>query len=95
MFKEMNLWEKLLIRLFPARRRKYEKELREAIEYLMNHPEAPCAIEGEVIPDGFGGRRENLVTPNKGYWNLFRKHQRKIGLWAVPHPSRFSPLTGL
>jgi hypothetical protein len=53
-FKEMNLWEKLLIRLFPDRRRKYEKELREAIEYLMYHPEAPCSIEGEVISDGFG-----------------------------------------
>jgi hypothetical protein len=59
MFKEMNLWEKLAIRLFPGRRRKYEQDLKRAIEYLVNHPEAPCVIEGEVIPDGFGGRREN------------------------------------
>jgi hypothetical protein len=57
-FKEMSLWEKLAIRLFPARRRKYEKELREAIEYLMDHPEAPCAIEGTVIPNGFGGGKQ-------------------------------------
>jgi hypothetical protein len=55
-FKEMNLWEKLLIRLFPARRQKYEHELREAIEYLMRHPEIPCAIEGTVIPNGLGGK---------------------------------------
>lgn len=53
-FKEMNLWEKLLIRLSPSRRRKYEQELRKAIEYLMRHPEAPCSIDGTVIPNGFG-----------------------------------------
>jgi plasmid stabilization system protein ParE len=53
-FKEMNLWQKFLIRVFPSRRRKYEKEIREAIEYLMDHPEAPCAIDGTVIPNGFG-----------------------------------------
>ena len=58
-FKEMSLWEKLLIRLFPARRRKYEKELREAIEYLVRHPKAPCKIEGTIIPNGFGGKPQN------------------------------------
>jgi hypothetical protein len=58
-FREMNLLEKLLIRLFPGRRRKYEKELREAIEYLMRHPEAPCDIEGTVIPNGFDGKPLN------------------------------------
>jgi hypothetical protein len=40
-------------------------------------------------------KTKRLITPNKEYWNLFRKHQRQIGLWPVPHPSRFSPLTGL
>jgi plasmid stabilization system protein ParE len=50
---EMNLCEKLAIRLFPARRRKYEQDLRKAIEYLVDHPEAPCAIEGTLIPNGF------------------------------------------
>jgi len=54
-FKEMSLWEKLLVSLFPNRRRKYEKELRQAIEYLVEHPEAPCSIDGEIIADGFGG----------------------------------------
>jgi hypothetical protein len=60
-FKEMNLWEKLLIRLIPARRRKYEKELREAMVYLMDHPEAPCAIDGTVIPNGFGGHQKKAA----------------------------------
>jgi hypothetical protein len=53
-FKQMNLWEKVAIRLFPACRRKYEHELREAIEYLVRHPEVPCTIDGTVIPNGYG-----------------------------------------
>jgi hypothetical protein len=56
LFKEMSLWEKLLIALIPARKRKYLKDLREAIDYLMDHPKAPCAIEGTVIPNGFGAK---------------------------------------
>jgi hypothetical protein len=49
-FKEMNLLEKLAVRLFPARRRKYEQDLQRAIQYLVSHPEAPCVIEGTVMP---------------------------------------------
>ena len=53
-FRRMPLWKRILIRVSPKARKQYEKDLREAIEYLIEHPEASCKIEGQIIPDGFG-----------------------------------------
>jgi hypothetical protein len=51
-FKKMTLWEKLAFRLFPARRRKYEKEMKEAIDYLMAHPERPALLREKLFRMG-------------------------------------------
>lgn len=56
-FKRMPLWKRILIRISPKARKRYQAEMREAIEYLMKHPEAPCSVDGEIIPDGYGTRK--------------------------------------
>jgi hypothetical protein len=48
------LWERLL-RIVPAVRRKQDTKLKAAIKRLMDDPELPCAIEGTIIPNGWGG----------------------------------------
>ena len=54
--KRITPWQAFIKRVFPARRRKCEAGLREAMRWLMEHPEAPCAIDGVVIPNGYGSR---------------------------------------
>ena len=54
-FRRRTLLERLL-RLIPAYRRKQDEETAAAIRGLCADPSLPCEIEGEYIPDGFGGR---------------------------------------
>jgi hypothetical protein len=44
-----------LLNLWPPLRRRKDAELREAIRFLCEHPEAPCVIGGRFIPNGYGG----------------------------------------
>jgi hypothetical protein len=57
-FRRMTLWQRFLLWISPKRRRKYEADLRAAIDHLVKHPEEPCSIEGKIIPDGFGTREK-------------------------------------
>jgi hypothetical protein len=40
-FRRLRWWERLLIRLIPARRRDYEQHLTETMRWLVEHPEEP------------------------------------------------------
>jgi hypothetical protein len=53
-FKRMSVWEWILGRLFLWRAYKRQQKLRAAIQYLVEHPEEPCSIEGIIVPDGYG-----------------------------------------
>lgn len=52
-FERISLLERLK-RLSPAYRRKKEQEAKEAIRWLVEHPEAPCFVNGVPVPDGYG-----------------------------------------
>lgn len=54
-FKKMSLLERVK-RLNPRYRKRREAELERVIRELVADPSLPCEIEGEVIPDGDGGR---------------------------------------
>ncbi len=41
-----------IFRLWPAYRRKQDAETREAIKWLVEHPDAPCMIGDELILKG-------------------------------------------
>jgi hypothetical protein len=43
--RKLSLWDRLLIRLFPARCRRYEAGLETAIRWLVEHPEEPVRFE--------------------------------------------------
>lgn len=53
MFRKITLKEKLF-RLWPPYARKQDAETREAIKWLVEHPEAPCIIGNSYIPNGYG-----------------------------------------
>ena len=52
--KRLSVWERLLCRFSKKRRQRHDDATREAIRWLVEHPEAPCMIGGTVIPDGYG-----------------------------------------
>lgn len=52
-FKEMSLAERIK-RLWPSYRRRRDAEMKEAIRYLVKHPEAPCVIGTTFIAHGYG-----------------------------------------
>lgn len=53
-FSKMRLKERLRRRLFPHYRKQREEEMRLVIRWLVDHPEEPCVIGGQYIPNGFG-----------------------------------------
>lgn len=53
-FRKMKWWERLLM-CWPPYRREYTKRIKEAVLELVQHPEQPCMVENEFIPDGYGG----------------------------------------
>jgi hypothetical protein len=52
-FKERTLLDSIK-RLWPSIRRKQDAELKEAIRYLVKHPEAPCVIGSYFVANGYG-----------------------------------------
>ena len=59
-FKRMTVWQRILDWLFLWRQYNRQLRLRAAIQYLVEHPEEPCSIDGVIVPDGYGsqGRRD-------------------------------------
>ena len=60
-------------RMWPPYRRRKDAELKEAIRYLVQHPEAPCMINDiGIIPNGFGRLSDlsNLNTDGSDLWRL-------------------------
>ena len=53
-FERRTLWQELL-RLVPLYRRRQDAQLERAIARLMADPGLPCVVEGELIPNGYGG----------------------------------------
>ena len=53
-FKKMSIAQRLLVKFIPFYQKKYERELKEAIRVLIEHPEMPCVIDSHFIPDGYG-----------------------------------------
>ncbi len=47
-----------IIDLWPSRKKHREKELKNIIEFLVKHPELPCIVENNFIPNGYGERYE-------------------------------------
>jgi hypothetical protein len=54
-FERMSVWGWIQGWLF-LRRRAYKRQLklRAAIQYLVEHPEEPCSIDGIIVRDGYG-----------------------------------------
>lgn len=52
-FRPMNLAERIK-RLWPAYRHRRDEEMREAIKWLIQNPDAPCTIDGHLVKDGYG-----------------------------------------
>jgi hypothetical protein len=46
-----------LLRVIPSYRRKQDEALRDAIKLLMDNPDMPCIIGGEIVPNGYGDYR--------------------------------------
>lgn len=51
-FKRMSFVDRLC-RIWPTYRKKQDAEMRQAISYLIKHPEKPCLINGQFIPNGY------------------------------------------
>jgi hypothetical protein len=43
--RRLRWWERMLIRLIPARRRDYEQHLEETMRWLIDHPEVPVDFD--------------------------------------------------
>jgi hypothetical protein len=52
-FHRASIWQRL-VRLWPARRRQQDADMAAAIAYLVDNPDAPCVVEGQLIPHGYG-----------------------------------------
>ena len=44
--KQLAWWERVLLRLVPSRRRRYQRELKAAMRYAVEHPEEPVRFTG-------------------------------------------------
>jgi hypothetical protein len=53
-FARRSLWDSIKYRFSSTYRAKADAELRQSIRWLVEHPEAPCAVEGYVVPNGYG-----------------------------------------
>jgi hypothetical protein len=54
-FRKRTFVEKLL-RLIPSYRRRMDRQLYEAIKFLVENPDAPCMIDSTIVPNGWGGK---------------------------------------
>jgi hypothetical protein len=52
-FKRRSTVESLKM-LWPPYRRAAEAEQKRVIRWLIEHPEAPCMVNGCLVPDGYG-----------------------------------------
>jgi len=50
----ISAWQRILERFCPWRVREREERLRTIIQYLLQHPEEPCIIDGVLVQDGYG-----------------------------------------
>lgn len=53
-FQPMSLTERVKRFFSPAYRRRRDAEMKEAIRELVKNPDAPCMIDGVIIPNGYG-----------------------------------------
>lgn len=53
-FTRMSLWERFKRLVNSSYRNKQDAETKEALRYLVYHPEDPCIINGSVIVNGSG-----------------------------------------
>jgi hypothetical protein len=53
-FKRVGFWGRLRARFDRRYREAWRRNLDAGIRYLVEHPEAPCEIDGVVILDGYG-----------------------------------------
>jgi len=53
--------DRVKYRLIPSYRKKADAETKAAIKWLIEHPEAPCSVDGHLIPSGYG--KVELLTP--------------------------------
>lgn len=54
-FKRRALWDKIRC-IYPPYRREQDARIEAAISVLIDDPSMPCNIEGEIIPNGYGGQ---------------------------------------
>ena len=52
--RRLTVKDKLLEWIFPELRRIREEQIDKALRILMAEPEAPCVIDGWLVPDGLG-----------------------------------------
>lgn len=62
-FRPMTLSERVKRALSPSYRQRMEAETKAAIRELVAHPERPCVIGDELVPDGYGVRQSGASTP--------------------------------
>jgi hypothetical protein len=60
--KRVSFWGRLRARFDRPYREAWERNLDAGIRYLVEHPEAPCEIEGVGIPNGFGEHKRMRNT---------------------------------
>ena len=53
-FRKQTLWERVLLRISPTYKRKHDERMRAVLRYLLDNPDMPCKIEGEISPNGRG-----------------------------------------
>lgn len=53
-FSRAPLWRRVLCMVSKKHASQRDAETRAALTYLIDHPEAPCMIDGAYIPNGYG-----------------------------------------
>ena len=53
-FRKQTLWERVLLRISPEYKREHNERMRAMFRYLIDNPDIPCKIEGEIISNGRG-----------------------------------------
>lgn len=61
------IWESILYRVWKPYRKREDRERLETIRWLVEHPAAPCVIDGHYIPNGYGyqGYPHGYPTPRE------------------------------
>lgn len=61
-FSRRSLLEEIKYKIFPSYRKEVDAKTKEAIRFLVSHPEAPCVVEGYLIPHGYGTQQSISET---------------------------------